>query len=442
MKEFIAKIKMPVLILGDVFFLYFSLWIVLNLRLGDRLNDTMLNAHFWAFSFIFPLWIISFYIFGLYDISSAKNTSSFYWMFLKATILNGLLSTTALYLFPNFFEVTPRTNLFLTLLFFGILLCLWRYFYNFLIRSTNLLREVIIIGKNPQTSEIVEKITSNPQLGYIIHSIIDIKKTNSFNDKLLSSSYTLICPLNLNQYPKLANKLYSSLPNFNFETFPDFYEKIVGKVPLDQIDKIWFLSNLKEKERGIYERIKRLEDTVIGFLFVLITIAIFPFIALSIKLDSPGPVLYKQTRRGKNGKEFNLVKFRSMKTNNKENKEVWREKNINQITKVGKFLRQTHLDELPQAWNILKGDISIVGPRPEWIKIGEIFEKEIPFYSQRYLVKPGITGWAQLHFPASLSVKEATEKFQYDLYYIKNRSLIKDIGIILKTINLILKERM
>ena len=131
-----------------------------------------------------------------------------------------------------------------------------------------------------------------------------------------------------------------------------------------------------------------------------------------------------------------------MKTNNKENKEVWREKNINQITKVGKFLRQTHLDELPQAWNILKGDISIVGPRPEWIKIGEIFEKEIPFYSQRYLVKPGITGWAQLHFPASLSVKEATEKFQYDLYYIKNRSLIKDIGIILKTINLVLKGRM
>jgi len=441
MKEFIAKIKIPTLVLGDAFFLYLSLWIILNLRLGERFSEHILNVHFWAFSFIFPLWIASFYIFGLYDLSSAKNTSSFYWMLLKATILNGLLSTTVFYLFPNFFEVTPKTNLFLTLLLFGFLSCSWRYFYNLLASSTNFLREVIIIGKNSQTDELVEKINSNPQLGYRVSSVIDIKKIGSLDKKFSKSLYTIVCPLTIGQYPKLAEKLYQSLSTFNFETFPDFYEKIVGKVPLDQIDKIWFLGNLKEKERGIYERIKRLEDIALGFLFVLVTIVVFPLIALIIKIDSPGLVFYKQIRRGKNGKEFNLVKFRSMKTNNKENKEIWREKNVNQVTKVGKFLRQTHLDELPQSWNILKGDISIVGPRPEWIKIGEMFEKEIPFYSQRYLVRPGITGWAQLHFPASLSIEEATEKFQYDLYYIKNRSFLKDIGIILKTINLILKGK-
>ncbi len=439
MKELIAKIKMPVLILGDIFFLYFSLWIVLNLRLGEHLNKPMLDAHYFAFSFIFPLWIISFYIFGLYDLSSAKNTSSFYWMFLKATILNGLLSTTILYLFPNFFEVTPKTNLFLTLLLFGALSCLWRYFYNFIIRSPNLLRETVIIGKNSQTNELVKKLNSNPQLGYRISSVINIKKTDSFDEKLLYSLHTLICPLNLNQYPKLANKLYRSLPNFNFETFPNFYEKITKKVPLSQIDEIWFLNNLKEKEQGIYEKIKRIEDIIIGSLLGAVTIIAFPFVALAIKLDSSGPVFYKQIRIGKNGKEFNLIKFRSMKKDAEKNGAVWAIKNDSRITRVGHILRKTLIDELPQFLNILKGEISFIGSRPERPEFIKDLEKQIHFYQARHLIKPGLTGWAQINFKYGNSKKDALEKLQYELYYIKNRSLLLDLKIILKTINILLK---
>ena len=122
-----------------------------------------------------------------------------------------------------------------------------------------------------------------------------------------------------------------------------------------------------------------------------------------------------------------------------QNKEPWRERDPNQITRVGKLLRKIHLDEFPQFWSILKGDLSFVGPRPEWEKLARIFEKEIPFYSQRYLIRPGFTGWAQLNFPSSTSVEEAKEKFQYDLYYIKNRSFVLDLGIILKTIRLFFK---
>jgi len=439
MRGFFSKAKIGLMFLGDIAFLYISLLLMLKLRFGVE-SSLMLQRHLSVFVFIYPFWILSFYIFGLYDLKLAKNTSDFYLAILKATILNGFLSTTLLYLFPNFFHLTPRANLFLNLLFFGILFILWRQLYNFLIKSPTLTREVIIIGNNPRTLELKERIDSNPQLGYKIVSIIDPEKEN-LNLEKNQSVYTIVTALNLNHYPELAKKLYKYLPYFNFESFASFYEKITGKVPLSQIDEVWFLDNLNEKEKIVYENVKRLIDIIIGIPVIILTILLFPFIALLIEIDNPGPVFYRQERIGRKEKKFIVCKFRSMKSNKKEYTETWREKDEDQITRVGKFLRRFHLDELPQSWAILKGDLSLVGPRPEWIKLGKIFEEEIPFYFQRYLVKPGVTGWAQLHFPASLSVEQAKEKFNYDLYYIKNRSLLLDIGIILKTINYVLKGK-
>ncbi len=184
---------------------------------------------------------------------------------------------------------------------------------------------------------------------------------------------------------------------------------------------------------------KRLFDIIFSFLGLLISIILFPFIALAIKIDSPGPVFFCQKRVRKDRKIFTLYKFRTMRITLDQDKELWREKDPSQITRVGKILRKFYLDELPQFFNILKGDISFVGPRPEWLELAKIFEKEIPFYPLRYIVRPGFTGWAQLNFPPSTSIEEAKEKFQYDLYYIKNRSFFLDLAIILKTIRIILK---
>lgn len=437
MQQFFSKIRTTILFLVDAALLFFSLWLMLKLRFGGE-AALMWQKHLNAFLFIYPLWFISFYIFGLYDLKLAKNTSEFYLSVLKATVLNGFISTTLLYLFPSFFGLTPRTNLFLNLLFFGILVFLWHQLYNLIIKSPNLTRQVIIIGKNPKSLEIKERIDQNPQLGYKVISIIDPEK-EILNLKK-ENNYTIVTSINLNHYPELAKKLYQYLPYFNFEKFSDFYERITGKVPLSQIDEVWFLDNLKEREMIVYEKVKRLIDIVFGFLFLILTIILFPLIAFLIKIESRGPVFYRQIRIGKREKEIVIYKFRSMKSNKKETTEKWREKDKSQVTKVGAVLRRLHLDELPQSWSILKGDLSIAGPRPEWIMLGRIFEEEIPFYFQRYLVKPGITGWAQLHFPASLSVAEAKEKFKYDLYYIKNRSLILDLEIILKTLNHLLKR--
>lgn len=210
------------------------------------------------------------------------------------------------------------------------------------------------------------------------------------------------------------------------------------KICLDDVNENWFVKNIFQKESKSYLFFKIIIDAFFGCIGFILFILLFPLFALLIKIDSRGSVLYKQERVGKNGKSIMIHKFRTMHDDSNQNDEKWREKNKNNITRVGKILRRIHFDELPQSLNILKGELSFIGPRAEWVELAKIFEKEIPFYKKRYLVKPGLIGWAQINFKPSKSVKEAREKFEYDLYYIKNRSLLLDLEIILKSVKIFL----
>lgn len=208
------------------------------------------------------------------------------------------------------------------------------------------------------------------------------------------------------------------------------------KIYLSEINEQWLKENICKNKSKVYFFCKRATDIIFGFVGFIIFIILFLPVALLIKIESKGKVIYKQERVGKDRKIFWLYKFRTMYECNDADKKVWREKEKNSITRVGKFLRRTHLDELPQAINILKGDVSFIGPRAEWLKLAEVFEKEIPYYSYRYTVRPGLIGWAQINYPPSKSIKEAEEKFEYDLYYIINRSILLDLEIILKAYKL------
>lgn len=204
------------------------------------------------------------------------------------------------------------------------------------------------------------------------------------------------------------------------------------KIILENIDEKW-LESASFKNRGrFYLFVKRLTDIILGFVGFIFFVIFFLPIALLIKITSSGKIIYKQERFGKDRKIFCLYKFRTMYEAG-ENRNTWREKEFNNITLAGKLLRRSHLDELPQAINILRGDISFVGPRAEWVEFAKVFEKEIRFYNYRYLVKPGLIGWAQINYPPSKSVSQAKEKFEYDLYYIKNRSIMLDLEIIIKS---------
>ena len=231
--------------------------------------------------------------------------------------------------------------------------------------------------------------------------------------------------------------VYSLLPlRIVLISFWDFYEYIFKKVPLDELKEGWFIENIARRN-PFYDIPKRLFDAVFSILATLLLLPIGLVISILIKLGSKGPVIYRQVRAGKNGKEFVLYKFRTMKHNSQG--PYWTVPEDERITLLGKYLRFTHLDEIPQLLNIIAGDLSFIGPRPERLELAQQYEL-LPYYNMRHIGRPGLTGWAQINFRPSASLEEAHEKLRYDIYYIKNRSHILDLYIMLMTIKYLLTK--
>ncbi|MFN3604524.1 MAG: exopolysaccharide biosynthesis polyprenyl glycosylphosphotransferase [Leptonema sp. (in: bacteria)] len=221
-----------------------------------------------------------------------------------------------------------------------------------------------------------------------------------------------------------------------------FYEYYFFKIPLYSIDDYWFLSTkgfmIIEKPSII--KIKRILEVLITLSLLFFIIPILPILLVLVYLSDGFPLIFKQERLGKDNKSFVVYKFRTMKKGS-EKLDPYTRENDNRVTKIGKFLRLTRLDEIPQIINILKGDMSLIGPRAEWIQLTEIYQKEIPFYYYRHLIRPGLTGWAQVMYPYGASLEDTIQKLEYDLYYIKNYSLLLDFSIIIKTVRIMLFGR-
>jgi len=437
------NIKRIILLLGDIFVLYLSLWLVLFIRYGDRFDYNRWQQHFWPFTILYLFWLIVFFIAGLYELSLARNNIKFYSILLNGLIINAGLSVAFFYLIP-YFGITPKTNLFLNLAIFAILFSGWRHLYNNLIKSSALINNVLIIGRNKETNQINQIIKNSPQLGYQVIKQIKPQEIQTPFDLLemvtQKNIKTIITGVNPHHDSKLVQSLYQCLPlKISFNDLPSFYEKILGKVPISSIGEIWFLENLTESQKNFYEAIKRILDMLGSFIFGLISLIFYPFIALAIKLNSPGPVFYTQRRIGLDGQIFNVIKFRSMIDEAEKNGAQWADQQDHRITKVGKFMRKTRLDELPQLWNIFIGQMSFIGPRPERIEFVQQLEKEISYYQIRHIVRPGLSGWAQVNFRYGASVKDSIEKLQFELYYIKHRSFVLDLSILLRTIKIVLK---
>jgi len=214
---------------------------------------------------------------------------------------------------------------------------------------------------------------------------------------------------------------------------PTFVEKYLGQVPAQDISAQWFLM-ADVHPAGAYEAGKRLLDIVAAAAGLLLTAPLLPFLVLAIRLDSRGPAIYHQTRVGLHGRNFRIYKFRTMGTDAEAGGVRWAGVDDPRVTRVGRFLRKTRLDELPQLWNILRGEMSLVGPRPERPEFVGALSKQIPHYRQRHLIKPGLTGWAQIHYGYAASADDAERKLCYDLYYLKHRSIDLDVAILIRTI--------
>lgn len=440
------NLKKITLLLGDILILYLSLWLTLLIRYGANFDFNRWQQHFWPFTIIYFFWLIIFYIAGLYEMTLARNNINFYSTLLRGLMINTGLAIAFFYFIP-YFGIAPKTNLFLDLVIFTLLFSGWRQIYNHLLKTPTLINNVLIIGrdgKNKEVNQINEIVKNNPQLGYRVINQIRPQDIQTPFDLLEMATQknikTIITAIDPHQDSRLVQSLYQCLPlKISFSDLPSFYEKILGKVPISSIGEIWFLENLTESQKNFYEAFKRIFDMLAAFVFGLISLAFYPLIILAIKTDSRGAVFYKQRRISQDGQIFKVVKFRSMVEEAEKNGAQWADQQDHRITRVGNFLRKTRLDELPQMWNVFIGQMSFIGPRPERIEFVQQLEKEIPYYQIRHIVKPGLTGWAQVNFRYGASVKDSIEKLQYELYYIKHRSFILDLSILLRTIKIVLK---
>ncbi len=425
------------LLLGDIILLYLSLFVTIFFGFGDELKWKWIYPHLLPFSILYFFWLIIFYIFGLYDLKIIK--SPIFYTKVIGAILTGLGVGIAFFYLITSFGITPRSNLALDVLIFGIFFLAWRKIFYTLF-SSHLLNRTAIIGEGPETQELTKEITNRPYLGY---KLITLDISRELLPQIKENKIdTLIIPNDLASNPWMTKNLYQSLPaRVNFMDWAMAYETICDKIPVSFVTQTWFLENLREGEKKIYDGLKRGVDVVLTGVLLIAIVPLLLLIGLAIKLEDHGPIFYSQERIGKDGKPFFLFKFRSMRIGaESKTGPVWAKKEDPRVTRVGKLLRRTHLDELPQMVNVLKGEISLVGPRPERPEFVKELEKEIPYYHIRHLLRPGFTGWAQLKFRYGRSVMDSKEKFQYDLYYLKKRSFLLDLGILLKTFQLFFKK--
>jgi exopolysaccharide biosynthesis polyprenyl glycosylphosphotransferase len=457
MSEILNKIKYAVLVIGDVGIFYLSLWLALLIRYQQAVTPERWQQHFLPFSFIFLVWLAIFYITGIYSLQIARNNLFFYTTFIKGLIWAAAVAMAFFYLIKP--GIAPKTNLLLELVILSLLLVLWRQVFNALVGIKYWRNNLLIIGLNETTFNLAQEINNKPQFGFKVAAIVSnemseadekwLAKKESF--EIISTPHSLaglvkikkikgvVTALNHHQNPELVSQLYECLPlKISFWDLPTFIEKFTGKIPVNAVGQVWFLENFKESQKAFYEVSKRVFDFFVSIILLIISLPFIPLLYLIVKMDSKGPFFFMQQRTGRFGKKFMAIKIRTMHKNAETNGPQWAQKDDPRVTKVGKFMRKTRIDEIPQLVNILRGEMSFIGPRPERPEFIEKLEKKIPFYRERLLVKPGLTGWAQINFPYGASEEDALQKLQYDLYYIKNRSLMLDLSILLKTIKTVL----
>ena len=414
------------IILPDALLLYLSLYLAIAIRYHSQLPQDQSYAHYSAFSVIFLFWLLVFFIHGLFEASSFRRYTSLVFNLVSAMSVNFLIAIIYFYFQPNLI-LTPRRFLIIQIIVAFILLLLWRLLVKYFLK-TRLIEGIYLFSFNNELKELEDVIHDHSYLGFKVFGHLN---EQSLSDAQFSKNAGIVLPDNLYANPQIAEKLYQLRTlGVRFYNHKDFYEQLLRRVYLSQINEIWFLENVDYQEKRFYNLIKRVIDIIISIIGFISFLVSFPVCALLIKLNSSGPVFFVQERVGKKGKLFKVYKYRSMSggpTN------TWTSVNDPRITKVGKFLRKSRIDEWPQFINLLLGHISLVGPRPEQPHIVEELKSKIPFYDERHLVKPGLTGWAQLNIYAG-SFEESQTKLQYDLYYIKNRGFLFDLEIILKTI--------
>ena len=417
---------------GDIFLAFFSFAAAYYLRFVsfEKFFDRLPPPVLFIIAVIYPA---AFYIFGLYLKPGKPWTSELYWRIAiavaAAAVSLGFLK------YVLFLEPIGRGLLFIGSFLFFVLAFIWRSLSPSMFAGGAEPVKVAFIGNDREKTALEEAMRTSGS-AYILLPM-DGGEGISGLDGNLEIERIILGEREAEKDGTSAWLLHAQASGTDIISFTEMYKNISGRIPIDFIrSEAWFwrAPGFQISQRGPFFRLKQAVDFGLALVLVSATIPLWFVIAVLIKISSKGPVFYRQTRVGRNERVFRLFKFRSMIRNAEEIEPIWAEKNDKRITGVGRILRKLHLDELPQLWNVLRGEMSLVGPRPERPEFVEMLKREIPFYAMRHLVKPGMTGWAQINHPYAASIEDSRLKLEYDLYFIAHMSPAFDLRILLRTV--------
>jgi len=448
------------LILADAAIIYGGIILALYVRLGLTGSDYELNERNGWVKIVLAttVCLLILYFYDLYDFTVMGNRRELMLRLVQALGVAWVLLALLFYFVPPLLigRGVSVFSVFIVL----ILLLTWRILIHYLTGHPEIGEKILIVGTGRAAQETAEAVWKRRDAGYRISGFVTENGTNPGSEvaekEILGTTDNLDSIVKAEKIDRIViavRERRGSFPtetllkmslagNVDIEECTSFFERVTGQVNIDMLRPSWLIFAGRKRDTRLSVFFRELVHRSLALIGLIVSLPISVVTAIIIKLESKGSIFYKQERVGKNGKTFSVVKFRSMKADAEaDGKPIWATADDDRTTRVGGIIRKIRVDEIPQFWNIIKGEMSFVGPRPERPHFVQQLAKEIPFYAHRHLTAPGLTGWAQIKYPYGASVEDARNKLQYDLYYIKNQSLALDLVIVFETVKTVLFSR-
>ena len=454
-----ANTRTTLLLLAEAAVVFGAIVGAVYLRLGveDGHYELLLRQGFLKAAIAMAFCLAAFYLFDLYDFIVMHDRRELVLRLVQALGIAWIALAFGFYAFPKL--MLGRGILLIALPLALALMVGWRISIHWLLGHPDFGERILIVGSGSLAVEVAREMLDRPDAGYRIAGFVgtdaQLLGKSLINPRVIGLTSELeevVRRENIDRIVVAMGERRGQLPTsellqlsltgkVNIEEGASFYERVTGRVSLNMIRPSWLIFSSRGRQARISGIARNVVHRIVAMIGGLLSIPFAIVTAILIKLESPGPILYKQERVGKNGQPFTLMKFRSMRTDAEKAGPVWASKDDDRTTRVGKIIRKLRIDEIPQFWNIFRGEMDFVGPRPERQHFVSQLAQEIPYYEQRHLIAPGLTGWAQIKYPYGASIEDARQKLQYDLYYIKNQSLVLDAIILFETIKIILFGR-
>ncbi len=444
-------VRTLVLLIGEALIAWTSFLLGAVLVLGDdsyiALNYE--NGYYKLFGVTVLVLLCSHWL-DLYDTARLNTKGELYFRLLLVPGVLAFVLAGIAYVRPNY--LLGKNSAAIGLLILTVALFGWRIGFTWLVQLPILVERVYVLGTAERAQRVVQGLRQNPELGVEIASWTGKMEGAITRESVAAHLMEIVHNQKVHRVIVAMPDRRGTIPmqelldlrmnGVKIEEATTWLEKISGKIEVENLYPSWLVFGQGFRRSTTFILIRRALSIVISLVGLMLALPLLPWIVLAIRLDSKGPVFYTQTRVGKGGHTFKVVKFRTMRQDAEAvSGPKWAGDNDPRVTRVGKFLRSSRLDEIPQLWCVLKGDMAFVGPRPERPEFIEMLSKEIPYYGVRHMVRPGLTGWAQVKYKYGATVEDSREKLQYDLFYIKNASIGLDMLIMFQTVKTVLLRR-